>query len=139
MATLSVKTKLDVPDLKTLVVGGPIEVYQPDRYRNIDRSIGQVTMYAPSEHKRSLVTLTTVYGASVTLTDNSAVVVYSGRPMIPERCVSNLVAVMLPNGEFRWERVDAILRSPLDYVTTVECSGYYVAGNDPKLGLILVS
>ncbi len=119
-----------------LSIGRTLDVYAVDDLHSVIRLKGTVSNRVL--RSAEVVTITTASGASVVVAAQSRLPVYSGQTALAKNVGANMIAVMAPNGAFRWERVDTI-EAGTEAVVDLKCEGYIVAGNDPKTGLILVS
>lgn len=83
--------------------------------------------------------LTTANGIEVVLTAEQQIVVMNGGTSTASQAMSNLVAIMLPNGTFRWERIASLTNIGVRSVSKLDVPNFYCAAFNQTQGYVLCS
>jgi hypothetical protein len=83
--------------------------------------------------------LITASGIELVLGAQQQVVVINGGTASAQNATSNLIAVMNPNGSFRWERIASLTSIGVMPLTSLGCPNYFCASSNISLGFVLCS
>lgn len=97
------------------------------------------TVVSAERKQTQLYHLITASGIEIELAPEQELVVLNGGTSQAQNCGSNLIAVMQPNGNFRWERVAAFTEKGPGWVSALNVPKYFCASLNPNLGFVLCS